>query len=104
MVLALLLIFLVTNEFLLQAVAAVQNIALQHHEFELLLRDTERLRLYVQAGMPEREMLSASLKKAELACRRLELEAKESAERAARAEAERDAACHEAAKAKLATE
>ena len=54
--------------------------------------------------MAEREMQSASLKKAELACRRLELEARESAERAARAEAERDAACHEAAMAKLATE
>ena len=39
-----------------------------------------------------------------LACRRLELEVKESAERAARAEAERDAACHEAAMAKLANE
>ena len=35
---------------------------------------------------------------------RLEVEAKESAERAARAEAERDAACHEAAIAKLAIE
>ena len=37
-------------------------------------------------------------------CCRLELEAKESAERATRAEAERDAACHEAAMAKLAIE
>ena len=36
-----------------------------------------------------------------MACCRLELEAKESAERAARAEAERDTACHEAAMAKL---
>ena len=52
---------------------------LQHHEFELRLRDTERLRLYVQLGMAEREIQSASLKKAELACRRLELEVKESA-------------------------
>ena len=84
--------------------------ALQHHEFELQLRDTERLRLYVPAGMAEREMQSASLKKAELTCRLLELEAKESAERAARAEAERaaraeaegDTACHEAVMAKLA--
>ena len=63
--------------------------ALHHHEFELRLRDAEWMRLYVQSGMPEREMQSASLKEAELACRRLELEAKESAERAARAEAER---------------
>ena len=36
-----------------------------------------------------------------MACRRLELEAKESVERATRAEAERDAARHEAAMAKL---
>ena len=50
--------------------------------------------------MAKREMQSASLKKAELACRHLELEAKESAERAAWAEAERDEACHEAAMAK----
>ena len=71
--------------------------ALQHHEFKLRLRDTERLRLYVQSGMVEREMQSASLKEAELACRRLELEAKESAERAARVEAERDTTRHEAA-------
>ena len=54
--------------------------------------------------MAEREMQSASLKQAELACRRLELEAKESAERAARAEAERDAALHKAAMAKLSVE
>ena len=51
--------------------------------------------------MAEREMQSASLKGAELVCRRLELEAKESAERAARAEVERDTARHEAAMAKL---
>ena len=77
---------------------------LQHHEFELRLRDAERLRLFVQAGMAEREMHSASLKKAELACRRLELEARESVERVSRVEAERDTACHEAAMAKLAIE
>ena len=52
--------------------------------------------------MAEREMQSTSVKKVELACRRLE--ARESVERAARAEAERDAACHEAAMAKLAAE
>ena len=73
--------------------------ALQHHKFQL--RDAERLRLYVQLGMAEWETQSASLKEAELTCRRLELEAKESAERAPRAEAERDAARHEAAMAKL---
>ena len=88
----------------MQVVAVVRNMALQHHKFELRLRDAERLRLYVQAGMAKREMQSASLKKAELACRRLELEAKESIKRASRAKAERDAACHEAAMAKLATE
>ena len=78
--------------------------ALQHHEFELRLRDAERLRLFVQTGMAEREMHSASLKKAELACHLLELEAREFVERAARAEAERDTTRHEAAMAKLATE
>ena len=87
----------------MQAVAAVRNMALQHHEFKLRLRDAERLRLYVQEGMAEREMQSASLKKVELVCRRLELEARESTESAIRAEAERDAVCHEAAMAKLAT-
>ena len=98
-VLSLLLIFLLAKWFL-----CIRNMALQHHEFELRLRDSERLRLFVQAGMAEREMQSASLKQAELACRRLELEARESAERADWAEAERDAVCHEAAMAKLAVE
>ena len=78
--------------------------ALQHHQFKLRLRDDERLRLYVQAGMVEREMQSVSLKQVELACRSLELEAKESPEKAARAKAERDAACHEVAMAKLTAE
>ena len=74
---------------------------LQHHEFELWLRDVERLPLYVHSGMVEQEMQSASLKEAELTCRHLELKAKESAERAARVEAERDATRHEAAMAKV---
>ena len=78
--------------------------ALQHYEFELRLRDVKRLSLYVQERMVEREMQSASLKKAELVCRRLELEAKESVDRATRAEAERDVAFHEATMAKLVTE
>ena len=77
--------------------------ALLHHEFELRLRDAEQLRLFIQAGMVEREMHSASLKKVELVCRRLELEAREFVERPARAEAERDTAHHEAAMAKLET-
>ena len=46
-------------------------------------------------------MQSASLKEAEWACRRLELEAKEYVERAARAQAEKDATRHKAAMAKL---
>ena len=46
-------------------------------------------------------MQSASLKEAELACRRLELEAKESAERVSRAEAEKDTSRYEAVIAKL---
>ena len=54
--------------------------------------------------MVEWEMQSASLKKVELACRRLELEARESAERAAQAEDEIDPACHEGMMAKLETE
>ena len=83
---------------------AVRNMALQHHEFELRLRDAEWLWLLVQAGMVEREMQIASLKQAKLTCRRLELEARESAERVARAEAERDTASHEAAMAKPTTE
>ena len=78
--------------------------ALQHHEFELRLRDAERLRLFVQASMAEWEMQVASLKQVELTCRRLELEARESVERAARAEAERDTARHEAVMAKLTSE
>ena len=84
--------------------AAVRNMALQHHEFELRLRDAERLRLYVQAGLAGREMQNASLKKVEPACRRLELEAKESAKRATRAKAERDTTLHEAAMVKLSAE
>ena len=54
--------------------------------------------------MAEREMHSASLKKAELECCHLELEAREFAGRAARAEPKRDVACYKAAMAKLATE
>ena len=77
---------------------------LQHHEFELRLRDAEQLQLYVQAGMDKREMQSASLKQAELVCRRLELEAKESVKRATRVEAERDAVRHEVSMAKLTVE
>ena len=45
--------------------------------------------------MAKQEMQSASLKEVELVCRRLKLEARESVERATRAEAERDTARHE---------
>ena len=51
--------------------------------------------------MAKKETQSASLKEAELTCRRLDLEAKESAEKAARVEAKRNAVHHEAAMAKL---
>ena len=71
--------------------------ALQHHEFQLRLRDVEKLQLYVQSGLSDQETLNASLKKAQLNAQCWELEAKEAVDRAARAEAERDAARHEAA-------
>ena len=67
----------------MQVVVVVCNMALQHHLFELRLRDAERLQLFVQAGIAEREMQIASLKQAKLTCHRLELEARESTERAA---------------------
>ena len=51
--------------------------------------------------MAKPEMQSASLKEAELACRRLGLEAKESDEKATWAEVERDATRHEVVMAKL---
>ena len=75
--------------------------ALQHHEFELRLRDAERLRLFVQSGLSDQETLNSSLKEAQMSSRRWELEAKEAVERVVRAEAERDAARHEAAMARL---
>ena len=69
--------------------------SLQHHEFINRLRDAERLWLYVESGIFTRKSLDASLKKAQLTIRCLELEAKEAADRAARAETERDATRHE---------
>ena len=71
--------------------------AYQHHDFELRLRDAERLRLFVQSRLSDQEALYASLKEAKHSSRRWELEAKEDGERAVRAEVERDAARHEAA-------
>ena len=73
----------------------------QHHDFELRLRDAERLRLFVQSRLSYQEALDASLKKAQHSSRRLELEAKEAGERAVQAEVERDVARHEAAMARL---
>ena len=75
--------------------------ALQHHDFELWLRDAERLRLFVQLRLSDQEALDASLKEAQHSSRRWELEAKEAMERAVRTEAERDVARHEAAMARL---
>ena len=82
-------------------VTAVCNTSLQHHKFTTRLRDAERLRLYVESGLPARENLDESLKEAQLTIRRLELEAKEAADRAARAELERDAVRHEMAMVRL---
>ena len=62
--------------------------SLQHCEFITRLRDAERLRLYVESGLSAGENLDASLKEALLTIRRLELEAKEAADRAARPETE----------------
>ena len=66
--------------------------ALQQHEFQLRLRDVEKLWLYVQSGISDQEILNASLKEDKLNDRRWELEAKEAVDRVAQAEAERDAA------------
>ena len=66
--------------------------------------DVEKLRLYVQSGLSDQEILNASLKEAQLNAQRWELEAKEAVDRAARTEAERDAARHEAAMARLETD
>ena len=66
--------------------------SLYHSEFVNRLRDAERLRLYVQLGISARESLDTSLKEVQLTARRWELEAKEAADKAARAEAEMDAA------------
>ena len=88
----------------MQAITAIRNMSLQHREFVTRLRDAERLRLYVQSGISSRESLDTSLKEAQLTTRRWELEAKEVVDRAARAEAERDAARHETVMERLETE
>ena len=60
--------------------------------------------MYVQYGLSDQEILNASLKEAQLNARCWELEAKEVVDRAAQAEAERDAARHEAAMVRLETD
>ena len=65
------------------------------------MRDAERLRLYVESGLFAQENLDASLKEAQLTIRRLELEAKEVADRAARAKTKRDVILHEMAMLRL---
>ena len=77
--------------------------ALQHHEFQLQLRDVEKLRLYVQSGLSDQESLDASLKEAQSSARRWEMEARDAVDRAAQAEAERDAAQQEVVMAQLET-
>ena len=76
-------------------IAAIQNMAFQHREFRIRLREAERLRLYAQSAFSDKKTLSASLMEAESKSRRLELEAREAVERATRVETERDAARHE---------
>ena len=75
--------------------------SLQHREFITRLRDAEWLWLYVESGLCTRESSEASLKEALLTTRCLELEAKEAADRAARAETKRDATRHEVVMARL---
>ena len=68
----------------------------QHREFQSRLRDAERLRLYAQSIVFDHRALSASLVEVESSSLRWENEAKESVEKMAQAEAERDAASHDA--------
>ena len=75
--------------------------AYRHWEFRSWLKDAERLRLYTELTISDQVALSASLMEAEANSMRWESEAKEAVERAVRAEAEKDVACHEASMAKL---
>ena len=59
--------------------------------------------MYVQSRLSEQESLNASLKEVQLNARHWELEAKEVVDKAAGAEAERDAAQHEMMMARLET-
>ena len=78
--------------------------ALQLHEFQLRLRDAERLRLYVQSGLFDQESLDASLKEAQSSAWHWELEAREAVGGATRGEAERDAARHKVVMVRLETD
>ena len=73
----------------------------QHREFQSRLRDEERLWLYAQSVVYDHKALSASLAKAESSSLCWENEAKESVEKMARAEAERDVARHDASMARM---
>ena len=68
----------------------------QHQEFQTRLRDAERLQLYAQSNSSDHRVLSASLAEVESSSRRWENETRGSVESMARAEAERDAARHDA--------
>ena len=73
----------------------------QHQEFLNRLRDAERLWLYTHSAIYDHRALSASLAEAESSFRRWENETKESVEKMARDEAERDAARHDASMARM---
>ena len=75
--------------------------AFQHQEFRTQLREEERLRLYAQSVFSDKKALSAALMEAKSKSRLLELEAREAAERAARAQAERNGTLHEVAMVRL---
>ena len=68
----------------------------QHREFQSRLRDAKRLRLYAQSTVSNHGVLRASLAEVESRSQCWEKEAKEGVEKVALAEAEIDAACHEA--------
>ena len=80
---------------------AIQNMTYQHREFQSWLRDVERLRLYAQSVVSNHRAPSASLDEVESSSRHWDNEAKESIEKMARAEVERDAACHDASMARI---
>ena len=73
----------------------------QYQEFQTRLRDAERLRLYAQSVFSNHRALISSLAEAESSSRCWENEDKESVENMALAEAERDAARHDAAMARV---